>query len=344
MAPSSSTPATTPTPIAATPTPSVPSVITTPAPIAATPTPSVPSVIAGDPHHSPDFTKVAFPDLLTPYKSTPSASPASVLNDAPLDGATIAKLATSIIDASPKLTSSSAFPRATSFQARYVLQTSAKLAQQVTVDLTICADAKSAQDAMNFYLNSFTQNYKDVLKKTDRLLGQVSLQTAGSIFWVRDTVFAKVEAFTLPTAASLAPTTPPTLRSTPPATAPSKPLVDFTTALDTHLSKGAVQASAQHKPNVALKGGVTAYKVVRGKTFSVFLADAKGAHEAKPAVAADPAIVKQVKNGTADGEYVFIGAKVGKTKVKLIVARADNLAVSTVDIDVEVTKPDGYAK
>ncbi|KAJ7211305.1 hypothetical protein GGX14DRAFT_394234 [Mycena pura] len=317
---------------------------TTPAPIAATP--SAPSATAGDPHPSLDFTKVAFPDLLTPYKSTPSASPASVLNNAPLDGATITKLATGIIDASPKLTSSFAFPRATSFQARYTLQTSAKPAQQVTVDLTICADAKSAQDAMNFYLNSFTQDYKDVLKKTDRLLGQVSLQTAGSIFWVRDAVFAKVDAFTLPTAASLAPpTTPPTVSSTPPAaTAPSKPLVDFTTALDTQLSKGAVQASAQHKPNVALKGGVTAYKVVRGKTFSVFLADAKGAHEAKPAVAADPAIVKQVKNGTADGEYVFVGAKVGKTKVKLIVARADNLAVSTVNIDVEVTKPDGYAQ
>ena len=47
---------------------------------------------------------------------------------------------------------------------------------------------------MKSYLDSFSQDIGSVAKKPAQLLGQVALQSAYSVFWVRDAVWVKIEA------------------------------------------------------------------------------------------------------------------------------------------------------
>ena len=113
-------------------------------------------------------------------------------------------------------------------------------------------------------------------------------------------------------------------------------LLNFAAAIDTHLAKAAVPASNQLKPNTAVTS--TSYKGASGKTFSFRLVAATGTHDLKPSEVDNPRIVSPTRNGTADGEYSFVGKKPGKTKLHLIVVRADNLAVGTSDVSIEITE------
>ena len=73
-----------------------------------------------------------------------------------------------------------------------------------------------------------------------------------------------------------------------------------------------------------------------GEIFNVWLVDPLGTHELKLANAI-PDIIFQICNGTAAGKYTFLGGESGKARLQLIIARADTLAVETVDVYVEVT-------
>ena len=134
----------------------------------------------------------------------------------------------------------------------------------------------------------------------------------------------------------------------PQATPSTNPILDklllpLAGALDAHLLKGAVPSSAQLKPNTKLQTP-SSYEGPRGAAFSFRLADAKGTHAIKPAEPTPGsygtrpvAVVTPTGNGTADGVYNFVGRQVGKAKVLLLVARADNLAVGAAEVSVSIT-------
>lgn len=90
------------------------------------------------------------------------------------------------------------------------------------------------------------------------------------------------------------------------------------------------------KPNTAVTA--TTYKGAVGQAFSFQLVNAAGTHELKPAEVSNPRLVKPTCNGAVAGKYTFIGLKPGKTKVQVLTARADNLAVGVAEVDVEITE------
>ncbi|KAK0717612.1 hypothetical protein B0T26DRAFT_872038 [Lasiosphaeria miniovina] len=238
-------------------------------------------------------------------------------------------------------------------------------------------DASAAQGAMRQHLAMFDGNVGLVAKKPDRPLGQVSIQTGTGVFWVRDAIWVRVEAVLSfgPTRASktldpplnpAAPASPGNTAAGAPGTtagkttttttqasrsdtakpsdsAPTVSVLDkalaLAGALDTHLTKFAVPAAAQLKPNTAVK--TSSWKGKRGAQFSFQLADAKGTHAVKPCepVAGDRGarnLVSLIRNGSAEGEYTFLACQEGKGKVNLLVARADTLAVGVAEVTVEV--------
>jgi hypothetical protein len=127
-----------------------------------------------------------------------------------------------------------------------------------------------------------------------------------------------------------------------------KILLPLANALDAHLAKFAVAPVNQLKPKTAVQ--TASYKGPRGKEFSFRLADASGTHTTKlaePVVGAtgptgggdvgDAAkIVIPMANGSADGVYTFLARRPGKGRLRLVVARADTLAVGAAEVGVEI--------
>ncbi|KAK1762874.1 hypothetical protein QBC33DRAFT_623429 [Phialemonium atrogriseum] len=255
---------------------------------------------------------------------------------------------------------------------------------RVLVDIVSLADAPSAQRAMKLYLDRFETDIAVVTKKLDQKIGQVAVQTEGSVFWVRDAMWVRVvgvpllkgkrvlssagKSFSYGGSGSGNPTSTPqtTVPSTragfsysggssnpsqtsnplagreTPSTSRPVPilptLVELATKLDVHLQKYAVQPLEQRKPNLALAGDSKSLKIPWGKTMAVKLADASGTHALKPAYPADGTVASPTQNGSASGEYTIMGKMPGLTTVSLVVVRADNLAVGTVDLQVEVVR------
>ncbi|KAK3375554.1 hypothetical protein B0T24DRAFT_664731 [Lasiosphaeria ovina] len=286
-------------------------------------------------------------------------------SNAPLDPASIATLATGIVAPKPAVTTVSVSARSTYFAVRYSIAGAAS--GPIDVEISYQTQAADAQDVLKYYLAMFDGDVAVFTKKTANPLGQVSLQTDGSVFWVRDCLFVKVNATNpyvpKPSGIPLPPINepakpaslpkPPVIPATkpggsplaPPAPAPNpildKILLPLAAAIDAHLAKFAVAPAAQLKPNTAVKAA--AYKGPRGKEFTFALADAKGAHSFKPVEpvvtpASDAAarIVVPAANGSAAGEYTFLARKVGKGTVKLIVARNDTLAVGAAEVSIEI--------
>lgn len=246
----------------------------------------------------------------------------------------------------------------------------------VSVLVAHYTDASAAQGAMRQHLAMFDGNVGLVTKKPDRPLGQVSIQTGTGVFWVRDAIWVRVEAvpsfgparasktLDLPlhpaapaspgsttagapgtTAGRTTTTTPASGSDTakPSGSAPAVSVLDkvlaLASALDTHLTKFAVPAAAQLKPNTTVK--TSSWKGKRGAQFSFQLVDAKGTHAVKTCepVAGDRGarnLVSLVRNGSAEGEYAFLACQEGKGKVNLLMARADTLAVGVAEVTVEV--------
>ncbi|KAK0718567.1 hypothetical protein B0T26DRAFT_803382 [Lasiosphaeria miniovina] len=292
----------------------------------------------------------------------------STKSNAPLDPPTMARLATGIIGPSPTVKTLSASARAIDFRVLYSIEGASS--GPVLLDFVHCTEAAAAQDLLKQYLGTFDGDVSAVTQKTTKPLGQVSLQTGTSVFWVRDAIWVRVQSLSsevpkaspTPPSMKLSPQTAGTLpaarggptTSAPAAAAPSSTgpaastanpvlaaiLLPFAESLDAHLLKFAVPPNQQFKPNTAVK--TSSYKGPRGTEFSFQLAEATGTHAIKPAqpAAGDAAagrIVSPTRNGSATGEYRFLGQRIGKGKVQLIVARADNLAVGAAEVTVEIT-------
>ncbi|KAK0728883.1 hypothetical protein B0T26DRAFT_800522 [Lasiosphaeria miniovina] len=287
-------------------------------------------------------------------------------SNAPLDAPSLALLVTGtgIFGQKPSVQTVSAAIRPTYAHAQYGIDDSAgTTSSRVVVEIAHYTDAPLAQNAMRQHLNTFDADVSLIATKTDKPLGQVSLQTAGSVLWVRDALWVRVEAVS-PFAPPVPPKVPglavlPASPGTPGTSAtggtrtpfpspsgakegPAVPIIDkllgLAGALDSHLAKFAVPPATQLKPNTAVKAA--SWKGKRGAEFSFQLVDAKGTHVIK---SAEPVpgggaqeLVSPMRNGTAAGEYPFIACREGKGKVYLVVAKADTLAVGVAEVTVEV--------
>ncbi|KAL2024324.1 hypothetical protein VTK56DRAFT_8806 [Thermocarpiscus australiensis] len=302
---------------------------------------------------------------MNPPGTTPAAGPASTpkspsdvfaaavtgdlktttKSNAPLDPNTIATLATGIVAAKPTVKTVGVSASATHFLVQYNIEGAPAAAPAagggpvvVLADIAHHTDAAAAQDVLRQFLATFDGDVAAAASKTARPLGQVSLQTGTSVFWVRDAIWVRLQAA-------------PTTTTTPsPAPAPAGPppadpvleklLLPLAAALDAHLAKHAVAPAAQLRPNTAVK--TASYRGPVGKAFSFQLVDAKGTHALKPA---EPVVdggggggmvVLPLANGSPTGEYSFLGRRPGKGKVRLVVAREDTLAVGVAEVSVEI--------
>ena len=154
---------------------------TTPAPgSASTPAPS-----AG-PSLSPKSPSAMFAAAVTgDLKSTTTSN-------APLDPNTIISLATGIVAPKPMVKTVSVSARTTYFLAQYTVEGAAE--GPVLVQIGHYTEAAVAQVVLRQYLATFHADVATVVKKTDKPLGQVSLQTGISVFWVRDAIWVRVQA------------------------------------------------------------------------------------------------------------------------------------------------------
>jgi len=114
-------------------------------------------------------------------------------------------------------------------------------------------------------------------------------------------------------------------------------VLDFATRLDAHLARSAVPPSEQWKPETAVN--TVSCKAASGKSFSVRLLDASNTLKIYEAEVKDRSVVIQsgISDPAAVGEYEFFADQPGKTTVTLIVVRADNFALGTTEVQVEVT-------
>ncbi|KAK3373099.1 hypothetical protein B0T24DRAFT_702496 [Lasiosphaeria ovina] len=249
-------------------------------------------------------------------------------SNAPLDAPSLALLVTGtgIFGQKPSVQTVSAAIRPTYAHAQYGIDDGAgTMSSRVVVEIAHYTDAPLAQNAMRQHLNTFDADVSLVAIKTDKPLGQVSLQTAGSVLWVRDALWVRVEAVS-PFAPPGTPGTSATGSTPLPSPSgvkagPAMPIIDkllgLAGALDSHLAKFAVPPATQLKPNTAVKAA--SWKGKRGAEFSFQLVDAKGTHVIK---SAEPMpgggaqeLVSPMRNGTAAGEYPFIACKEGKVGV-----------------------------
>ncbi|KAK3336426.1 hypothetical protein B0T19DRAFT_480955 [Cercophora scortea] len=271
-------------------------------------------------------------------------------SNAPLDLATITTQVKAALDPTASVAAVYEGATSTGFRVLYRITPSASGADKgwsLDLDLTHFIDAQHAQDAMLMDLSLYDADVTTITTRPATPLGQISLRTRGSVFWVHNALWVKLGLTgTMPGSPSTSggsssgsssgttATTPSTRTMIPEL--PSR-MVAFATAIDKLLAANAVAASAQLKPNTAVVS--PSYKGPWGQPFSFRLVSATGTHALKPAEVADGSVVIPTKNGTAQGEYAFIGAKVGTTTVKLVVARADTLAVGTAQVNVQIVAP-----
>ena len=113
-------------------------------------------------------------------------------NNARLDPETIAALAGGIIAPKPTITTTDVSASPDYFDVCYELGGALTIPNKVLVRIVIYTDAYAAQTTMRKHLEMFDQDIREVVTKPDRAIGQVALRTAGSIFWVRDSVWVWV--------------------------------------------------------------------------------------------------------------------------------------------------------
>ena len=105
--------------------------------------------------------------------------------------------------------------------------------------------------------------------------------------------------------------------------------------LDDYLEDDAVPSSSLQKPSTTLMR--TRYRVSPGETFRVQLVDLEHIHWLKNTVqTGTPDCIEQTENGSAEGNYTFLAIGPGRTRVTLLVARKDNLAMGLAHFYVEV--------
>ncbi|KAI1123951.1 hypothetical protein F5Y10DRAFT_250888 [Nemania abortiva] len=229
--------------------------------------------------------------------------------------------------------------------------------KRVFVELTQCCNPSASKDYMKRYLCSFEGPISKLAKRAD--IGSYSLKTDTSIFWVRDTIFAKVfvnydsDVPNEPSEESTSRSRPARIRNAirgrlersgirrPNISTSSRSLLkihfELAQIIDEHLAKYSVSREQQTRPSIGLRTP-RSMTVSAGREFKIELDAPDSLHTAKPAEIENDNVL-QVTNGSALGKYEFFAMKAGETKIKLVLAHALTLAVECIDIDTTV-EPD----
>lgn len=184
------------------------------------------------------------------------------------------------------------------------------------LDVQVFDSYEDPVNAMQHHVSGY--QVPKVLSPTETPLGQVSLQSPTSMFWVRGNVFVKLRHF---------PSDP--LSATP------LDLAAIALRFDQHLESAAVQPPSHARADTRLQ--TPAPKTVEvGEKFSLSLAEDSAAHSDMHARSSDASVI--ISEGPADenGLFNFYARMVGSVDITVIVAHEATLhpAFEVFQIDV----------
>ncbi|KIW78893.1 hypothetical protein Z517_08732 [Fonsecaea pedrosoi CBS 271.37] len=192
---------------------------------------------------------------------------------------------------------------------------------RLLVEFTRCRNASLAEDYMKHYLALFERRLSDGIWPAG--IGTHSLRTDTSVFWIRDTIFAKVFVDDF---------------STDMPSDRLKHLIhNVARKIDEHLEKYSVSEENQTIPHATLQTARNMLVEV-GQTFKVHIMDAGDLHKVKPSLIEHTDLVTQVGSGSASGEYTFFALKYGKTEITLPIAHAKTLAMKLLKLTIDICK------
>jgi hypothetical protein len=259
------------------------------------------------------------------------------------------------------------FLTSTSCQAVYTINKATNPSQndQVTVEITNCTQNEAADAAMKNYLYAFERKLSEI--GSPAKLGSRSLQTGGSVFWVRNNVFAKVLSdaavgksflfhlsmrrllrfFVYNSDSSSLVGSPPDPKAPPPPKeskpsppAPSPLISSLAEALDKYLADNAIPPQKQTmKPKMEIHQPDHAehFTAAVNQPFTISLADGhQSLHPIKPVEIEDQDVLLPTKNGSSDGVYELYPLKAGSTKVRLLAAHENTLVIGSREVTVTV--------
>ena len=115
-------------------------------------------------------------------------------------------------------------------------------------------------------------------------------------------------------------------------------MLKFATILDAYFANNAVLPARQLKPNTEVDR--VDCKAKWGDSFVIKLVDVSDTHELSQVDVKDPSVAVRTQNEdpNAKGVYTFFANQPGKTELSILVPRADNFAMDTVKVQVEITE------
>lgn len=227
----------------------------------------------------------------------------------------------------------------------------------IFISIANCKDAHTAQKMMADHLSMFQAKVSTVTKRPGEDLGQVALQTDSSVFWIRDAMWIRLfmesgveekkkkgllrsseEEFLANSVAGSerVKTFKAALSGRLLNKASMHLMLRFAVRIDSYLAKDAVLPAQQRKPET--KVDTSNCRAVWGDSFVIKLVDPSNTRKFSQVEAENPSIVipTENKDPNAKGLYTFFANEPGRTKIKIMVARADNFATGTVEVQVEV--------
>lgn len=113
-------------------------------------------------------------------------------------------------------------------------------------------------------------------------------------------------------------------------------MLRFAVRIDSYLAEGAVLPALQRKPET--KVDTSKCRAVYGESFIIKLGDPSHTRKFSQVEVENPSIVVQTENKDLDTKevYTFFANKPGQTRIKIMVARADNFATGTAEVQVEI--------
>lgn len=242
--------------------------------------------------------------------------------------------------------------------------------ERVFIEFTQCCNPTAAEGNMKHCLSFFEGPVSEVAKPAG--IGSYSLQTAGRVFWVRDTIFARVfvdyiggtcvlytesfsshvyelEVLKKPNEESISRSCPGRFHTAirgylerrrirqPDISSRSIRAIIFDVAqiIDKHLAKNSVSREQQRRPSVRLLTP-SSMSVNVGQPFEIELDAPDNLLEVKPAEIENSNLIVQVANGSTSGKYEFFAMGAGETKIKLLLAHALTLTVECIHVDTTI--------
>ncbi|KAL9623681.1 MAG: hypothetical protein Q9160_002137 [Pyrenula sp. 1 TL-2023] len=302
-------------------------------------TPDKPSI----PFRPPDTLPIRISDseVRSAFQSAVTGNLDSELkNNASLEAKDILKLARQIYK-NPTIRQTTYGVDPDLFSAEYEVTSEDYPEDLIFVDITNAKSALTAQTMMASHLGRFQRDVSEVIKRSEKALGQVALRTEKDIFWVRDAMWIQLfiehnHRWVKKTRKKPVETFKGAFSGRNSNKAAMYSMLRFAMVIDSYLAKDAVSPAQQQKPETEV--GTSSYTAVCGQSFVVKLAGLLKIHKISRVEVQNPSVVVQTENEdpNAKGECTFFANEQGQTKVKIVVARTDNFATGIAEIEVKV--------